>query len=288
MNNYPQTLRDELVKYDYAPTGNIEWDKAVLLTLQQRNQPDYCAMVALDLVMRKVQKEVDAGQKSKVNINDPSVFNAHIQLWKQIANKILRSQRREFVVDDNNREVIRFLMYYFHESPRAEELFPGRGYKIHKNIMLQGKAGAGKTLLMQVFSAYLKYIESPMHFECISVTQMVNHFSLCNNIDLYTYNEDNSKAFQIKPFHLCLNDIGLENRPFYGIDTTTVINDFLHARNELWSIQCDGADKKFAHLTTNLTTADLAKVFNGKDPYGRTIDRFKTYNVIPLPGESRR
>ena len=91
-----------------------------------------------------------------------------------------------------------------------------------------------------------------MQFECISVTQMVNHFSLCNNIDLYTYNEDNSKAFQIKPFHLCLNDIGLENRPFYGIDTTTVVNDFLHARNELWSIQCDGADKKFAHLTTRV------------------------------------
>lgn len=46
--------------------------------------------------------------------------------------------------------------------------------------------------------------------------------------------------------------------------------------------------KKFAHLTANLTTADLAKVFNGKDPYSRTIDRFKTYNVIPLPGENRR
>ena len=186
MSNYPQTLRDELAKYNYDPTGNIEWDRAVLHTLRQQNKPDYCAMVAIDNVMRKVQKEIDAEQKSKVNIADPAVFNAHIQLWKQIANKILCSQRREFVVDDNNHEVIRFLMYYFHESPLAEEVFPGRGYKIHKNVMLQGKAGVGKTLLMQVFSAYLKYINSPMQFECISVTQMVNHFSLCNNIDLYT------------------------------------------------------------------------------------------------------
>lgn len=126
-----------------------------------------------------------------------------------------------------------------------------------------------------------------MFFYCVSVTQMVNHFSLYNNIDLYTYHELESKGFQINPYHLCLNDIGLENRPFYGIDTTTVVNDFLHARNELWSNQCDN-EKKFAHLTTNLGIAELTKVFSSKDAYGRTIDRFKTYNVIPLPGDSRR
>lgn len=287
MNNYPPCLWEELAKYDYKPTGNIDWDRAMLQTLRSRNEPDYCAMIAADNVIRGVQKEWDAEQKAKLDLSNPSIYRVQSLKWKQLADKILSSQRREFVIDDNNRDVIRFLLYYFHECPLAEEVFPGRGYKIHKNIMLQGNAGAGKTLIMQIFAEYLKREKSPLAFHCVSVTQMVNHFSLCNNIDLYTYNEDNSRAFQIKPLHLCLNDIGLENRPFYGIDTTTVVNDFLHARNELWSNQCD-SDKKFAHLTTNLTTADLAKVFSGKDPYGRTIDRFKTYNVIPLAGESRR
>lgn len=288
MNNYPQCLIDELAKYNYKPTGNLDWDKAMLHTLRTRNESDYCAMMQFDNVMRKVQRDIDAEKKDKLDIENPSVFKAQIQLWKQIANKILRTQRKTFVIDDFNRDVIRFLMFYFHESPRAEEIFPGRGYKIHKNILIQGKPGVGKTLLMQIFAKYLDEIKSPMAFRCISVTQMVNHYSRFNNIDLYTYNEENSKAFQIKPFHLCLNDIGLENRPFYGIDTTTVVNDFLHARNELWSIQCDGSDKKFAHLTTNLGIQELTEVFSAKDTYGRTIDRFKTYNVIPLLGESRR
>lgn len=288
MNNYPQCLIDELAKYNYKPTGNLDWDKAMLQTLRTRNEADYCAMIQFDNVMRKVQRDIDAEKKDKLDIDNPSVFKAQIQLWKQIANKILRSQRKLFVIDDYNRDVIRFLMFYFHESPRAEEIFPRRGYKIHKNILIQGKPGVGKTLLMQIFAKYLDEIKSPMAFRCISVTQMVNHYSRFNNIDLYTYNEENSKAFQIKPFHLCLNDIGLENRPFYGIDTTTVVNDFLHARNELWSIQCDGSDKKFAHLTTNLGIQELTEVFSAKDTYGRTIDRFKTYNVIPLLGESRR
>ena len=44
--------------------------------------------------------------------------------------------------------------------------------------------------------------------------------------------------------------------------------------------------KKSAHLTTNLTTQQLTEEF--KDNFGRLVDRFKTYNVIELNGESRR
>ena len=152
--------------------------------------------------------------------------------------------------------------------------------------MLQGKKGTGKTLMMQIFSEYLKRTKNPRYFLNVSVTQMVNHFSLHNNIDLYTYNEEGSTGFQIKPIHLCLNDIGVENRPFYGIDTLTIVSDFLHARNELWTMAI--SDRKFAHLTTNLDNAKLTAMFNAKDAYGRLVDRFKTYNVIPLTGESRR
>lgn len=285
--NYPPCLVQELNKYGHKPTGNLEWDRAMLDSLKRNDNSDYCAMVQVDNVIRCVCKDVEAQEKAKLDLASPSVYKAQAMLWKSIADKVLLSQRREFEIDDSNRDVIRFLLYYFHECPLAEDVFPGRGYKLHKNIMLQGKSGAGKTMLMQIFSEYLRRIKSPLFFHCVSVTQMVNHFSLHNNIDLYTYHELECKGFRIDPYHLCLNDIGLENRPFYGIDTTTVVNDFLHARNELWSNQCDN-DKKFAHLTTNLDTAALIKVFSAKDAYGRTIDRFKTYNVIPLPGESRR
>ena len=153
--------------------------------------------------------------------------------------------------------------------------------------MLQGGVGVGKTMMMQIFSEYLRITGNPRFFHNVSVTQMVNHYSIHNNIDLYTYNEEGSVGFKIEPLHLCLNDIGMENRPFYGIDTTTVVNDFLHARNELWG-NLAISDRRFAHLTTNLDNNTLKAVFGAKDAYGRTVDRFKTYNVIPMSGKSRR
>ena len=59
------------------------------------------------------------------------------------------------------------------------------------------------------------------------------------------------------------------------------MTDFFHARNEIWAQQ-----GKFAHITTNLTASELKEYF--ADGYGRLEDRFKTYNVIHLKGQSRR
>ena len=83
------------------------------------------------------------------------------------------------------------------------------------------------------------------------------------------------------PVNICLNDIGVQSTKFYGTDTETLTNEFLHARNEIWTNY-----HKMAHLTTNLTTEQLKQKY--KDGFGRLLDRFKTYNIIPLTGESRR
>lgn len=80
--------------------------------------------------------------------------------------------------------------------------------------------------------------------------------------------------------------LALTIRPFYGIETDTIIHDFLHARNEIWSNWVE-YDRKFAHLTTNLNDEKLKAKFSKKDSYGRILDRFKTYNVIPILSESR-
>lgn len=285
---YPNCLTEELAKYGKQPTGDVEWDRAVLNTLRGGDAEKASPWLALSSVVSSATKEIQKAHIDSLNLADPNVYQAHANLVMFVANEIvLKPQNRHFEIDEHNKDVLRFLLYYFNGCPLAETVFPDRGYKLHKNIMLQGKKGAGKTLLMQVFSEYLKRTKNPRFFVNVSVTQMVNHFSLYNNIDLYTYNEAGSTGFQIKPHNLCLNDIGVENRPFYGIDTLTVVTDFLHARNELWANQAI-SDRKFAHLTTNLDNARLTAMFNAKDEYGRIVDRFKTYNVIPLTGESRR
>lgn len=286
MANYPSCLAQELIKYGKQPTGNVEWDRGVLVVMksQERNSEPW---EGLHKVALRYQSELDRQRRALPDMENEETYNAHANFFMYVANKVLAPQRRQFIIDDNNKLVIRFLMLYFNGSQACEDVFPDRGYKLHKNILLQGGVGVGKTLLMQIFSEYLKRIDSPRQFHNVSVTQMVNYYSVHNDIDAFLYNTKGGRGFQGSPINLCLNDIGVDNRPFYGIDTDTIIHDFLHARNEIWG-NLSEYDRKFAHLTTNLNDEKLKAKFGQKDCYGRIIDRFKTYNVIPLSGKSRR
>lgn len=235
----------------------------------------------VNTIFGRVLNDMHKAEKKRQLLEIPAVYHAHSKLFLQIANKVLAYQHRAFVIDDNNREMLRFLLYYFNDCPLAEEVFPGRGYKLHKHIMLQGNVGTGKTLLMEIFSEYLRYTGNPNFFYNLSVTQMINYYTLHNNLDRYTFNEEENKGFQCKPVNICLNDIGVQTTTFYGMDTKVLTDEFLHARNEIW-LQFHLK----AHVTTNLSIEQLKEEY--KDGFGRLIDRFKTYNVIPLGGNSRR
>lgn len=286
LSNYPSCLIEELGKYNLKPTGNLDWDKAMLQTMRYRasDKAMYAAM-ELTNVIKKAEEDKQKSQEAYPDLTDHSVYEMHSRLFMYIANNIvMASQHREFVIDDDNRLVIRFLLYYFNNCPLAEDVFPGRGYKLHKNIMLQGGLGVGKTMIMQCFSEYLKRINSPRFFHNLSVTQMVNYYTIHNNFDRYTFYEEDSKGFMPKPENVCLNDVGLnDDKVFYGMNTSVLTDEFLLARNDIWA----GWDK-FAHITTNLDEKALIARFTKGDKYGRLVDRFKTYNVIPVTGKSRR
>lgn len=283
MNEYPKTLADALAMFHKKPTGNVDWDQAVLASCRNKEKSSSTWLELHDVAL-KVHHDIEKARLSSFDLQDEGTYKAHAKLLLYIANDIvLARQRRQFVIDDNNRNVIRFLLYYFNGCPLAEEVFPGRGYKLHKNIMLQGGVGVGKTMLMQVFSEYLMRIRSPRFFYNLSVTQMVNYYTLHNNLDRFTFNEEENKGFQCTPVNICLNDIGIQDKTFFGMDTGLLTDEFLHARNEIWTQY-----GKCAHLTTNLDDKALRKRFERNDGFGRLIDRFKTYNIIPMGGVSRR
>lgn len=286
LSNYPQCLIDALAQYGQKPTGNLEWDKCILDTMKRRKS-DKALYEAMEVgnYIKKAEKDRKEAEQAYPDLTDPAIYEMHYNLFLYIANNIvIAPQHRKFVVDEHNKDVIRFLLYYFNNCSLAEEVFPGRGYKLHKNIMLQGGLGVGKTMIMQCFSEYLKRIKSPRFFHNLSVTQMVNYYSIHNNFDRYTFYEEDSKGFMPQPQNVCLNDVGLnDDKVFYGMKTSVLTDDFLLARNDIWA----GWDK-FAHITTNLDEKALIERFTKGDKYGRLIDRFKTYNVIPMNGNSRR
>lgn len=236
-----------------------------------------------------VQVENDAAKITKQfpDLTIQEVLTMHYITLKDIAeNIVLAPQRRRFVVDDYNKNIILFLLYYFNNCPLAEKVFPDKHYKLAKPLLLRGEKGVGKTFLMQLFSEYLRRTENPNFFFNVSVTEMVNYYTINNNLNRYTYNdrsgikEDNTFD-GCRPSNVCLNDVGLQTQTFFGQNTKQLVSEFLHARYEIWT-QWD----KRGHLTTNLTTADLAREFS--DAYGRTVDRFKSYNIIEITGNSRR
>lgn len=284
--DYPQCLLDELSRYDLKPSGNIEWDRVMLDSLRRR-QSDKALNDIMD--MSQCIHKADMDRRKALNaypdLTDPAVYELHARLFLFIANNIvMRPQHREFVIDDNNRLVTRFLLYYFNNCRLAESVFPDRGYKLHKNILLKGNLGVGKTMLMQCFSEYLRRIKSPRFFHNLSVVQMVNYYTIHNNLDRYTFHEEESRGFMPKPENVCLNDVGInDDKVFFGMKTSTLTDEFLLARNDIWA-----GWGKFAHITTNLDEPALVARFSRSDTYGRLVDRFKTYNVIELTGNSRR
>ena len=208
-------------------------------------------------------------------------YISNANLIFNIGSKMTRRENKDFVMDEYNKNVYRFLLLYFNGQQKALDVFPNKHYALHKNLLICGEVGTGKTMMMKIFSEYLKQTRNPMKFMNTSVTEILNHHAINHNFDKYTFNEDKSRNFEGSPYNICINDIGLRTHLHFGTNTQVFIEEILHARNEIFV-----DNNKFCHITTNLTPSEIKETFY--DQYGRLVDRFKTYNLIPLNGESRR
>lgn len=264
------------------------YNEAVICSLAKRRKAELDReSLKLAKALVKVMNSMRSPRNTFPDLSDPEIFNMHWNFLCRIAEDIvLAPQRRKFVVDENNKKIILFLLYYFNNCPLAEKVFPDEHNKLAKPLLIRGDKGVGKTFLMQLFSEYLRRTNNPNAFFNVSVTEMINYYTINNNLNRYTYNDRSGqkedRSFDgCRPSNVCLNDVGLQAQTFYGQDSKRLVSEFLHARYEIWT--------QFGvrgHLTTNLTIDQLKKEFY--DPYDRTVDRFKSYNVIEMTGSSRR
>lgn len=253
-------------------------EKALSAQMDQVQQDKSLNPQRIDNLVKRHRKTILQG--FEYDLKNPNEFYAHRDLIKELGNNYAGREFREFEVDANNSKILAFMLYYFNGCQLAEKVFPDEDYKIHKNLLIIGEPGTGKTILMQIFSDYLKLTNNPNAFENLSVTQMMNYYKINGHIDRFTYNEGQSKGFKPEPFNVCLNDIGLEteSQKSYGTSLNSVIDEFLYARYEIYQ----QFNKKY-HITSNLEIKEFKARFGG-----RLIDRFKSFNVIPLLGSSRR
>lgn len=237
---------------------------------------------ARNLVMRR-RKAMLKG--FKYDLTDEKEYNVHANMVIGMGNNYMLREFSRFMVDEHNKDVLRFLLYYFNNCPLAESVFPNEDYKIHKNILFIGEPGTGKTMLMQVFADYLQATQNDNQFRTISMTQLMNYQKVFGHIDKYTYNELKGASRQeaydgVAPYNICLNDLGIatEQQRSFGTLLTQVTDEFLFARYEIYQQY----GKRY-HITSNLTVKELKQRFEG-----RLVDRFKSFNVIELHGGSRR
>ena len=195
----------------------------------------------------------------------PLAYSDFRDLFVLFGNSCLfkRNQNRNFIIDDNNESVIEQLYYYITNN----HSFSG---DLCKGIMLQGKYGCGKTVILETYSMLHNHI-------VIKYAIRQPLFLFIKSLDLQEQIIKQSlKTFVQRP--LIIDEFGRESKTVqdYG-NISRPISELLSIRSDLGTL---------THGTTNFTLETLAS----DEFYGGMIgDRLKMmFNFIPLSGESRR
>ena len=209
-----------------------------------------------------------AGEREKIKARQSFGFLSQDQfcdLFCQFGTYVilLRNQNVKFVIDKNNERMIRQL--YFYLTGNFE--FEGN---LDRGIMLQGKYGCGKTILMETYAS--------LHNHLVKKTGL--------NVPLLTFTKSISLQSEImkQPMSdfvrrpLVIDEFGRESKSVqdYG--------NIYRPLSELLSLRSDtGA---ITHGTTNFKLETLSS----DEFYGKMVgDRLKSmFNFFVLEGESRR
>lgn len=80
----------------------------------------------------------------KYDLTDEDEYDVHAKMVIGMGDNYMLREFSRFMVDEHNKQVLRFLLYYFNNCPLAESVFPNEDYKIHKNILLIGEPAPAK------------------------------------------------------------------------------------------------------------------------------------------------
>ncbi len=195
----------------------------------------------------------------------PFSYEQYLQLLSESANSILETRREKisFTIDKQNEPVINQLYLYL----RLDNRFEGN---LEKGIMLVGKYGCGKTVIMQSVVSMYNTLIRELHIQ----RPLLKFIKSTELLD--TLKEKSIKSFSFFP--LVIDEFGREPKQ---------IMDFGNLRSPLIELLCERYDTgAWTHGTSNFTLDTLCQ----DNQYGKmTGDRLKSmFNFIELKGDSRR
>lgn len=209
--------------------------------------------------------ETEKKKKQRARYRFPYSFDDFQSMLSLSANSIIsrRNEQNSFVIDSKNRAVIQQLYCYANMNNK----FIGH---LHKGLLLVGKYGCGKTLLLEAFS---QVYNTPIHAAPLTYP-IISFYKSMEVIELAQKNGVRSLA--LAP--LAIDDLGREPKQ---------VVDFGNTRSPMVELLYERYDKgSWTHATSNFSLDTLcSEAF-----YGPMLgDRFRTmFNVINLPGDSRR
>jgi len=195
----------------------------------------------------------------------PFGYEQFVNLLSRCAEIILerRGESTRFTIDSENETVIREIYLYL----RQDSCFSG---DLQKGVLLMGKYGCGKTLIMQSVSTMYNIIVG----ESVYRRPLLKFIKSTELLDLVQ--EKSVKSYSRMP--LIIDELGREPKQ---------IMNYGNLRSPMVELLCERYDTgAWTHGTSNFTLETLSSdSFYGK----MTGDRIKAmFNFLELKGESRR
>jgi DNA replication protein DnaC len=218
--------------------------------------------------MQEDVSEIVAREKEKMRLRRlplPLAYPDFRELFCSFGTVCLynRNQNRNFVIDSDNEVMIEQLYLY----GTGDTAFDG---DLDKGIMLQGKYGCGKTLILETYSLLNNHVIWKFSLRYPLLT-FIKSIELQEQIV-----KQSASVFAKRP--LIIDEFGRESKTVvdYG-NVSRPISELLSFRSDVGTL---------THGTTNFTFATLSS----DEFYGGMIgDRLKVmFNFITLKGESRR
>lgn len=203
--------------------------------------------------------------------------NELFNMFCDFADARLKAEGKEFIVNKDNKEIIRALVLYFTEHPEGS-------LNLNKGIYLMGTVGTGKTKLMSLLNAWPL---NKRRFHEIRCKEIQRAFTINGMTELYQYGKN---SYRMKHNIRCrergyaisymFDDFGEEKSSKSWGNEVLVMEDILQDR---WvEFETTGM---LTHITTNIQDGKLIQEIYGI----RVRDRIRgMFNTIKLNGKSFR